>query len=192
MWTLGRNGIWQSGLGNLDLHLWVSVEFPESKTSFICIFLLLIAYFLKGSLGGCLLRPISELSRILTGRTQWTRWFNYWDYFQRIGDHIIENCGFIDTHVIFFDSRIRKMNAELYFHIWNGDCRYNSIVYSQFVMTTLGGKLISIFKRAGKLFPAQTLINLWIGFLVILFFHRLQGAAQSYFMWSQAEKPTWD
>lgn len=29
-----------------------------------------------------------------------------------------------------------------------------------FVMTTLGGKLISIFKRAGKLFPAQTLINL--------------------------------
>lgn len=28
------------------------------------------------------------------------------------------------------------------------------------IMTTLRGKLISIFKTAGKLFPAQTLISL--------------------------------
>lgn len=77
VWTLGRHGIWQSGFGSLDLHMWVSLEFPESKASFICMFLLLIAHLLKGSLGGCLFRPIPELSHILTGSTQWlTRLFS--------------------------------------------------------------------------------------------------------------------
>lgn len=32
------------------------------------------------------------------------------------------------------------------------------------------GKLISIFKTAGELFPVQTLISLWLRFLIILFF----------------------
>lgn len=66
---LGRNGTWQSGVGNLDLRI-VGEPRIHRVQDFICFFLL-VACFLKGNLEGCLLRPIPELSHLHTGRTQW-------------------------------------------------------------------------------------------------------------------------
>ena len=73
----GGNGIWQRGVGNLDPQVVSHCGVLRVQDFFICVFLLLIAYFLKRELGKLLVKAYPRIQPYSHSEDSVNTVFNY-------------------------------------------------------------------------------------------------------------------